>query len=32
MQEGVWRGGNPPTALVEMLIGTATMENIMEVP
>ena len=32
MLEGVWREGNPPTVLVEMLIGVATMENSMEVP
>ena len=27
----MWRKGNPPTLLVGMKIGTAMMENIMEV-
>ena len=28
----MWRKGNPPTLLVGMYIGVATMENSMEVP
>ena len=32
MLEKVWRKGNPPTLLVGIYIGTATMENSMEVP
>ena len=32
MLEKVWRKGNPPILLVGMQIGTATMENSMEVP
>ena len=32
MLERVWTTGNPLTALVEMQIGTTTMENCMEVP
>ena len=32
MLEKVWRKRNPPTLLVGMKIGTATMENSMEVP
>ena len=32
MLERVWRKGNPPTLSVGMKIGTATMENSMEVP
>ena len=32
MLERVWRKGNPPTLLVGIQIGTATMENSMEVP
>ena len=32
MLERVWKEGSPPTVLVEMLIGTATMETSMEVP
>ena len=28
----MWRKGNPPTLLVGMYIGAATMENSMEVP
>ena len=28
----MWRKGNSPTLLVEMQIGTATVENRMEVP
>ena len=32
MLETVWRKGNPPTLLVGMKIGAATMENSMEVP
>ena len=28
----MWRKGNPCALLVEMYIGTATMENSMEVP
>ena len=32
MLERVWRKGNPLTVLVGMYIGTATMENSMEVP
>ena len=28
----MWRKGNPPTLLVGMEIGAATMENRMEVP
>ena len=32
MLDRVWRKGNPPTLLVGMEIGTATMENSMEVP
>ena len=32
MLERVWRKGNPPTLLVEMYIGSATMEDGMEVP
>ena len=29
MLERVWRKGNPPTLLVEMYVGAATMENSM---
>ena len=32
MLERVWRKGNPPTLLVGMYIGVATMENTMEFP
>ena len=32
MLERLWIKGKPPTLLVRMLIGTATMENSMEVP
>ena len=32
MLESVWRKGNPPTLLMGMEIGTATLENSMEVP
>ena len=32
MMEGVWREGNPPTLLVGMSIGAATMENSMGAP
>ena len=32
MLERVWRKGNPPTLLVGMQIGAATMENRIEVP
>ena len=32
MLERMWSEGNPPTLLVGMQIGTATMENSMEVP
>ena len=32
MLETVWREGNPPVMLLEMKIGTATVENGMEVP
>ena len=32
MLEQVWREGDPPTLLVRMYIGTATMESSMEVP
>ena len=32
MMERVWRKGNPPTLLVGMQIGTATMENSIEIP
>ena len=32
MMERVWREGNPPALLVGMEIGTATIENSMEVP
>ena len=32
MLERVWRKGNPPTMLVGMETGTATMENSMELP
>ena len=32
MLERVWRKRNPPTLLVGMSIGTATMETSMEVP
>ena len=32
MLERVWSKGNPPTLLVGMKIGVATMENSMEVP
>ena len=32
MLEKVWRKRNPPTLLVGMEIGTATMETSMEVP
>ena len=28
----MWKKGKPPTLLVGMYIGTATMENSMEVP
>ena len=28
----VWRKGNPPTLLVGMEVGAATVENSMEVP
>ena len=31
MLERVWRKGNPPTLLVGLLIGTATVENSTEV-
>ena len=30
--EWVWRKGNPPTLLGEILIGTVTLENNIEVP
>ena len=30
--ERVWRKGNPPTLLVGMQTGTATMENSVEIP
>ena len=32
MLKHMWRKGNSPTLLVEMQIGTATVENRMEVP
>ena len=32
MLERVWRKGNPPTLLVGMYVGVATMENSMEGP
>ena len=32
MLESMGREGNPPTLLVEMQFGAATMENIMDVP
>ena len=32
MLERVWRKGNPPTLLVAMSVGAATMEKSMEVP
>ena len=32
MLERVWRKGNPPTLLVGMYTGAATVENSMEVP
>ena len=32
MLERVWRKENPPTLLVGMEIGAATMENNMEIP
>ena len=32
MLEMLWWKGNPPSLLVEMQIGTVTMENSMEVP
>ena len=32
MMERVWRKGNPPILLVGIYIGTATVENSMEVP
>ena len=32
MLERVWRKGNPPILLVGMYIGTASMDNSMEVP
>ena len=32
MLERVWRQGNPPTVLVGMETGAATMQNSMEVP
>ena len=32
MLERVWRKGNPPTLLLEMWIGTATLENSVEGP
>ena len=32
MLERMWSRGNPPTLLVEMYMGTATMENRMEIP
>ena len=32
MLETVWRKGNPPTLLMGMYIGIATMENSIEVP
>ena len=32
MMERVWEKGNPPTLLVGMYIGVATMENSMEIP
>ena len=32
MLERVWKEGDPPTLLVGMQIGSATMENSMEVP
>ena len=32
MLNSVWRKGNPPTLLVGMYIGAATMENNMEFP
>jgi len=32
MLERVWRKGNPPTLLMGMYIGIATMGNSMEIP
>ena len=32
MLERVWRKGTPPTLLVEMSVGTTTMENSLAVP
>ena len=32
MLERVWRKGHPPTLLVGMQVGAATMENSTEVP
>ena len=32
MLERMWRKGNPPTPLVGMKVGAATVENSMEVP
>ena len=32
MLERVWRKGNTPTVLVGMSVGTATMENSVDVP
>ena len=32
MLERMWRKGNPPTLLVRMLAGAATMENSIECP
>ena len=32
MLERMWRKGNPPTLLVRMLAGAATMENSMQFP
>ena len=32
MLEKMWKKGNSPTLLMEMLNGTATIENSMEIP
>ena len=32
MMERVWRKGDPPTLLVRLQIGAATMENSTEIP
>ena len=32
MLKRVWRKGDPPTLLMGMQVGAATMENTMEVP